>query len=71
MFNLGAGEVVVLLLFAVIFLGPRKLSELAPRLRGPTATPLVPRWSWSDWLLTCAALLTGAVALLLSAGIAR
>ena len=51
MFNLGAGEIAVLVLLGLIFIGPRM------------PAPDAPRWSWSDWLLLCAALALGATAL--------
>lgn len=67
MFNLGAGEISVLVLLGLIFLGPRKLPDLAAGLaalvRAKRTAPHAPRWSWSDWLLLCAALASGATAL--------
>ena len=67
MFNLGAGEITVLVLFVLIFLGPKKLPDLASGLaslvRARRTASDAPRWSWSDWLLVCAALASGATAL--------
>lgn len=70
-FNLGPGEIVVLLLLALIFLGPLTLPELAAQLRPRTPAPIAPRWSWGDWSLVCAVLVAGAVVFQLSARIAR
>ena len=73
MFNLGPGEVTVLLLLALIFLGPQKLPDLAQLLgqrrqevRWNARTPR-PRarepWSRARWLLIGAALALGTFAL--------
>jgi Sec-independent protein translocase protein TatA len=72
-FNLGAGELTVLFLLAVIFLGPHKLPDLAQLLgdrlqearanvrpRRPTSRD---EWSRADWLLVGAVLATGSLAL--------
>jgi hypothetical protein len=70
-FNLGAGEVTVLCLLAVIFLGPSKLPDLGERLGEIVRTRGEPRWSWSDWLLVCAAALTFTVSLTVVMGLVR
>jgi hypothetical protein len=70
-FNLGAGEVTVLLLLAFIFLGPSKLPDLAEHLaatlRDGRATGQAPhtgeRWSRSDWLLLGTVMLLGSIAI--------
>jgi len=67
-FNLGAGEITVLVLLGLIFVGPKKLPELGSGLAALVRArrmpaPDAPRWSWSDWLLVCAALASGATAL--------
>jgi hypothetical protein len=69
-FNLGAGEITVLVLLGLIFVGPKKLPDLASGLADLVRARRRPagaarRWSWSDWLLVCAALASGATALLL------
>ena len=56
MFNLGAGELMVLGLLAFTFLGPRKLPEIFRSLR---------TWTRSDWVLVVAAFASGALALAL------
>jgi len=61
-FNLGVGEIAVLVTLAVIFLGVLKLPDLVPLVR-PASTPVSSRWSGSDWVLVLAALVAGAVAL--------
>ena len=72
MFNLSAGELVVLGLLLMIVLSPNKLSDLGAALgahvRENRPAPLAPRWSWSDWCLVIAALASGAVALALLTG---
>ncbi len=70
MFNLGAGEVTVLCLLAVIFLGPSKVPDLGERLGEIVRTRAEPRWSLSDWLLVCAAVLACTVALTVIVGVA-
>ena len=55
MFNLSAGEIVVMVLLGVIFLGPSKLPDLAANLMSVSPSP---RWSGSDWALVIAALLS-------------
>lgn len=70
-FNFGAGEIAVLCLLALIFLGPKKLPDLAPVFRAKTTAPAAPRWSWSEWLLVCAALVSGAIAVQLRVGFQR
>ncbi len=55
-------------LLGLIFVGPKKLPDLASGLatlvRARPIAPDASRWSWSDWLLVCAALASGATALL-------
>lgn len=71
MFNLGVGELTVLLLLALIFVGPKRLPDLGAglgemlarrhtgRLREPAPLLLQRResrrWSVSDWLLVLTA----------------
>ena len=68
MFNLGAGEVTVLLLVGLILFGPKTLSELADGLREGVRRldqgDRLPRRGWrlSDWLLASAALIFGSLA---------
>ena len=69
MFNLSAGEMSVLLLVALVFVGPQKVPTPAARFRALTPASIASRWSWCDWLLVCAAVLAGAVALPLSIGV--
>jgi hypothetical protein len=62
-FNLGVGELTVIALLLVIFLGPSTLPDLAQGLaravRGERDAEIFePRWAKSDWLLV------GAVAIL-------
>jgi hypothetical protein len=61
-FNVGAGEITVLCLLALILLGPSKRPALAQLVR-PRAARRAPRWSWSDWLLVSAAALSFTAAL--------
>ena len=64
MFNLGHGEITILVLLGVMFFGPRRLPEL---FRG---TPLVlqraarrlPDWSTQEWLLVVTPVLLVATA---------
>jgi Sec-independent protein translocase protein TatA len=70
-FNLGLGEVTVLVLLAIIFLGPARLPDLSRALvrttrgrRRREAQDDAPPWTWSDWLLV------GAVAVLAIAALA-
>jgi hypothetical protein len=63
-FNLGIPELVCLLLIVVIAFGSTKIPDLSTLSRRSSA-PITMRWAWSDWLLVCAAVLTGAVALAL------
>ena len=69
------GEITVLVLLGLIFLGPKKLPELgaglADLVRARRTASDAPRWSWSDWLLVCAALASGATALQLLFGFQR
>jgi hypothetical protein len=55
-FNLGVGELTVIALLLVIFLGPSTLPDLAQGLvravRGERDPEILePRWAKSDWLL--------------------
>jgi len=75
-FNLGVGEITVLVLLGLIFVGPKKLPDLASGLAALVRVRRMPapdarRWSWSDWLLVCAALASGATALMLLFGFQR
>jgi hypothetical protein len=72
-FNLGAGELVMLGLLGLIFFGPKRLPDASEGLREAIENLrerriMAPRWSWSDWMLVGAALLSTAVALALLAG---
>jgi hypothetical protein len=57
-FNLGAGEITVLILLGIIFLGPNTLPDLVQKIRGSSSrleradddTRRQP-WTWSDRLL--------------------
>ena len=67
------GEVTVLLLLGLIFLGPKTLPELgrglreqAWTLRGETRVASRPSWSRSDWVVVIVALLLGSLALALA-----
>ncbi|HEY5452877.1 MAG TPA: twin-arginine translocase TatA/TatE family subunit [Polyangia bacterium] len=62
MFNLGFGELAVLTIIAVLLFGNVKLPDLVTLVR-PPSTPASSRWSRSDWLLVCAAVLAGGFAL--------
>ena len=70
MFNLGTGEIVVLILLGLILLGPSKLPNLAEGLSHRTVR-VEPRWSWSDWLLACAAVISAVMALAVFLGAQR
>ena len=67
MFNLEPGEVTVLILLAVIFLGPSKLPDLAEVLRrasgaGSDQKTIRRRaWSRSDWFLVGATMILGSL----------
>jgi hypothetical protein len=65
-FNLGPGEVVVLSLLGILFLGPTSVPDLAARARASGSGRIPGRWSWSDWLLVGAAVASAAIALRLS-----
>ena len=65
------GEITMILLIALIFTGPKKVSDLGAWLRERQSSPDAPRWSWSDWLLVSAALASGATALQLLFGFQR
>jgi len=70
-FDFGGAELVVLCLLALIFFGSRKLPALAPVVRARMPAPEARRWSWSEWLLVCAALASGVTALQLLFGFQR
>jgi hypothetical protein len=72
-FNLGLGELTMLGLLALIFLGPKRLPDAIEGLREAIENRrgrliLAPRWSWSEWVLVVAALLSVTVALALLVG---
>jgi hypothetical protein len=76
-FNLGAGEITVLGLLVLIFLGPKDLpnsieslgASISERLRFRISAPTPRRWAWSDWVLVIAACASGAIALALLTGV--
>jgi hypothetical protein len=65
-FNFGPGEVAVLMLLGILFLGPKGRPGFAARVRDVEPRPLLlrrawrRRWTFSDWLLVCAAIALGA-----------
>jgi hypothetical protein len=69
MFNLGAGEITLLVVFTLIIIGPKRLPDLGEGLRARLSTPTRSRWAWSDWALLIAACAFGAVALTLLTGV--
>jgi hypothetical protein len=64
-FNLGAGEITVLVLLGLILLGPRTLPELLDLFRGDDwrsdreARTTRRKWSRSDWLVVGIVLILG------------
>jgi hypothetical protein len=73
-FNLGGGEIVVLAVLGLIFLGPEKLPELWQTMRARFArfdrsVEAPPPWTWArhEWLLVGGILLLGTLALSLAA----
>jgi hypothetical protein len=56
----------VLLLVTSVFSGPQRLPTPTARFRALTPASITSRWSSCDWILVCAAVLAGAVALPLS-----
>jgi protein-S-isoprenylcysteine O-methyltransferase Ste14 len=65
-FNFTGVEIVVLGLLALIFLGTKRIPQMiASRPERPIASP---HWSWSEWTLVCAALLSVVIALALLVG---
>jgi hypothetical protein len=70
-FNFGLGEITVLVLLAIIFFGPKRLSELGESLRqtlglsGPVAGSrgrAEDGWSAADWALVALTVVLGAAA---------
>jgi hypothetical protein len=67
-FNLGGGEIILLVLLAVIFFGPDKLPGLGELMRDVAwRSPRDPRagrpWNRSEWLLVGAVLSLGLLAM--------
>jgi hypothetical protein len=72
-FNLGPGEVTVLVLLGLIFFGPKRLPEIGEglreqvwRLRERTRNDPRRQWTWSDWFAASVALVVGSFALALA-----
>lgn len=66
-FGLGPGEIMLLVLLGVIFLGPSKLPDLAQRLRsrvqGDLGLTPAPSWKPHEWLLVIGVLVLGILAI--------
>lgn len=73
MFNFGPGEIAILVLLGLLFLGPKRLPYIGEGLREQVRSfqhgaPLDPaqRWTRSDWVAVGGTLLVGSFALALT-----
>lgn len=62
MFNFGLGELTVLALLLIIFLGPRRLKPLSELIERAGRDLELPKWTTVDWSLVALTVVLGAAA---------